>query len=644
MLQPGPAPLRVHVFSSDPRVERAVADALSAYMPVSSGDPLERTEEEGVLFVGVLDIRERESQLRWQEHFRGQGAPFLRIEVEPDSLCVGPTVVSGTAGCVECLGNWSRTAWTDLNLKQGAPPEGQRAGPDMPSALLAALVADYLAAGQETGRIAVFNRASGETIVRRFQPHPFCRLCHVAGQDSAERARLDLKTPIAVLPGRFRAVGAPDLDALERRFRDQRTGLVRYLFDEPSSSVMPMAVASFLHDGSLETFENGYGRTATRRGSRAVALLETLERYAGFMPRDRRSVVRGSYDEVRVDAIDPADFILHDPAQMTEPGYNLVAYSSDLPVNWVWGYSMRRHRPVLVPEQLVYYRLPQPPSMPTNRFVYEVSNGCALGGSVVEAALHGLFETIERDAFLSCWYTRRASVQLDVSDAENPDIVALVARAEAAGYEVHLFDVSSNFGVTAVWGLIVNPAADAPVKSYSAAGASIDPEAAVFSALVEICTSLPVYEGKLPQQRDKAQKLLDDSAEVQTMEDHVLLYSHPDSLDRMAFLFGRPGKVPLKARFPDWYRDRSGSELVGVFEGVCARVLSEARDVIVVDQSFGPLVDAGLRCVKILAPGLSPVTFGHQHRRISMERLRRYAGADAPVDLGGVNPYPHNFP
>jgi ribosomal protein S12 methylthiotransferase accessory factor len=73
--------------------------------------------------------------------------------------------------------------------------------------------------------------------------------------------------------------------------------------------------------------------------------------------------------------------------------------------------------------------------------------------------------------------------------------------------------------------------------------------------------------------------------------------------------------------------------------------LADARDVLIVNQSFGEMEAAGFNCVKVLAPGLTPVSFGHQHRRISLERIRRYAGpAFAPATEADINPYPHNFP
>lgn len=215
---------------------------------------------------------------------------------------------------------------------------------------------------------------------------------------------------------------------------------------------------------------------------------------------------------------------------------------------------------MLVPEQLVYYRLPDPEDRPANRFVYEVSSGCAMGGSIEEATLNGLFEVIERDAFLCNWYGQQTPVELSLRDASNPDIHFLLARSEAQGYKLHAFDIGTGFGVHCIWAMILNPAEKAPVKAY-------------------------------------------------------------------------------------WYRSNGTTDLLEDLTRVVDLTLNVASDVIVVDQSFDETRDSDLHCVKVLAPGLLPVTFGHQHRRIGPERLNAGLPLSHPRYMkNSINQYPHNFP
>lgn len=58
------------------------------------------------------------------------------------------------------------------------------------------------------------------------------------------------------------------------------------------------------------------------------------------------------------------------------------------------GLFILQKRPILIPESLAYYSLGREDS-----FVYETSNGCALGGSLEEAIFHAILEAAERDSF-----------------------------------------------------------------------------------------------------------------------------------------------------------------------------------------------------------------------------------------------------
>jgi ribosomal protein S12 methylthiotransferase accessory factor len=72
-------------------------------------------------------------------------------------------------------------------------------------------------------------------------------------------------------------------------------------------------------------------------------------------------------------------------------------------------------------------------------------------------------------------------------------------------------------------------------------------------------------------------------------------------------------------------------------------------DVIVVDQTTPELLRNGLYCVKVLIPGMLPMTFGHRLARLEgLDRVLR-----VPVELGyakqpltreQLNPHPHPFP
>ena len=166
--------------------------------------------------------------------------------------------------------------------------------------------------------------------------------------------------------------------------------------------------------------------------------------------------MRGSFSELHTvaPAIDPRGFTLHTPAQSREAGYEYLAYSDTLEFNWVWAFSVRRRAPVLIPEQLAYYRLHDTPLGPQNRFVYESSNGCAVGGCLEEAILYGLLEVLERDAYLVNWYGRYLPVEISLQDVADETIRLSLARASAQGLIVRVFDIGAEMQLPIVLALV----------------------------------------------------------------------------------------------------------------------------------------------------------------------------------------------
>jgi ribosomal protein S12 methylthiotransferase accessory factor len=579
---------------------------------------------------------------------------------EPGAIWLAPAMQPDRAGCYLCFKTWAHNNlrevlhWSADNGQQAlrlavAPKPMPAATLDVLALLLRRRLADVLdqqPAASQAIRLQIRDLAISRhaTIA-----DSGCRLCDVRPDDSAEMAQLTLAPRLKQRPSDYRAVNSQlSIKQLRHRYVDRWTGLIKHVFHSINSDLMPLYAAEtpILEDPNVEV---GYGRTETRERSEMVAMLEALERYAGQSARGVKNLVRGSYRELRAHAVNPRQFILHRPEQYSLPGFHMQPYSDDLDYHWKWAYAFAAQKPVLVPEQLAYYWLKRhTPELPINRFVYDSSNGCALGGSVEEAALYGLLEVIERDAYFTTWYARITPKEIDLTCLTDARSRALIARSRAQGYELHVFDIRLEIDIPVVWAMIVDPRADAPVKSYCAAGAHFDPEQAIFGALVEVTTSMGVYSRSLPAFRDKARELFADHQKVIEMNDHVLLYSLPETYPWLSFLFAEDGRrYTLNELYAGADQASASLDLTEDLRRCIDKVLAVADDVILVDQTFPQLRESGLSCVKVLAPGLSPVTFGHQYQRPSLARINRalqHLGLDGDLTLETLNPVPHNFP
>nr|WP_241263980.1 TOMM precursor leader peptide-binding protein [Bowmanella dokdonensis] len=611
------------------------------------------------LWLVLADSRgDMDRVLTWQQRCREAQVPLLLVSQSPGLINLGPLVRPGQDACIGCWKKWvdnnhrlpqiSRSGQPDRQIQAQLPLTPMAA--DLFKTLLLQVLTQ--AVGKPESLHATYWRLRlRELASSRHTYNALCECPHCDNDkpDSEQNAQIHFRPRLKrhVVDKR---VPNPrlSLEGVRRQFVDRHSGLIKHLYQSISSSLMPMYTAEMQLMDS-EDFESGYGRAETAQKSELVAILEGIERFAGYSPKRTRTQVRGSYRTIRAAypgrCVDPQDFILHDPA-LRNPRFALLDYHPDLEFNWCWGYSFRQQAPVLIPEQLVYYRLEGTEAAPVNRFVYDSSNGCAMGGCLEEAILCGLFEVVERDAYLTTWYSRLVPDRIDNASIREGRVQALIARAQAEGFEIYLFDMALDIPIPAVWAMIVDPADDAPVKSYCASAAHSQWHEAIFSALVEVVTSMGVYRQSMPGQRAKALQMVDDHDQVEHMPDHVLLYSAPETYPRLEFLHQGPllSLAECEARLPSLYHQDLNQEL----HIQADKVLNVASDLIVVQQSFSKMEDNGLHCVKVLAPGLMPVTFGHQYRRISYPRLDSAARARgqwaAHFNAERINPFPHNFP
>lgn len=480
-----------------------------------------------------------------------------------------------------------------------------------------------------------------------FIPFPGCRHCSDLPPDSAAVAKITFQPRLKKSRNDQREYNPKlNLDDLKRLFVDRWVGLIKHQFYSINTDLVPMYATEAPIIGAVE-IEMGYGRAETLYKSRLISILENLERFSAHRPRGVADIVRDCYRNLVTVAVNPRAFILHSDAQQIEPNFHLKPYSDSLVFNWKWGFSVKENKSKLVPEQLVYYWLVEENNKQINRFVYETSNGTSLGASVEEAALFALLEVIERDAYMTTWYGQFSPKQIDLSTISDSRSLSIIKRSEHEGLKIYLFDIRIDINIPVVWAMAVDSRDDAPIKSYCASSAHFNPEEAIWGALVEVITSISIYQKTAMEWREDAKKMYHDPFMVKVMHDHVVLYSLPDTLTRFDFLFRDKKYYSMNELYAEVLKRERSLDLTEELKFVMDQVLAVSEDIILVDISFPALGEMNLSCVKALAPGLHPITFGHQYRRASLMRINKAAkklGHKEFSRIEELNQFPHNFP
>ena len=231
------------------------------------------------------------------------------------------------------------------------------------------------------------------------------------------------------------------------------------------------------------TVHAGKGRTSA--ASRVSAIMEAIERVCAEELPDRRVAAR-SYNELVADeghdvVLDPE--LCHLPFDTT--------YHADKQISWTVGLDLLADTYVWIARDLVI-------SPPRDGVCLGVeTTGLASGNTLVEAALHALYELVERDAVATESFTYMHCEATDADAAElrliDPDTVGgtprlLIAELSGCALRVRIQELTNELGIPVFGALVIDeqfPGAEGDLVSFAGYGADLDPERALVRALME---------------------------------------------------------------------------------------------------------------------------------------------------------------
>ena len=277
---------------------------------------------------------------------------------------------------------------------------------------------------------------------------------------------------------------------------------------------------------------SGFGRSAAEAASTAVG--EALERYsASFVPRER--LVHATASELGDEAVRPERFALFAPWQHAQPDFPLQPFHERLRVPWVRGRALHSGADAWLPAELVY--LGEVPD--AARIGYATSSGAACAATGEEAVVRGLFELLERDAFMIVWRCRLSLPLLEWRG--HAKLRALDDRYFApTGLRYAAVDLSPVHGVPSALG-VVGHRAESPGPIGVGAGTAATVGVAWWKALSEAFAAhaaaarLAVLDPEPPAADD-----------VQSFDDHIRYFAFPERVAAAAV----PRRVDRPSRRP----------------------------------------------------------------------------------------------
>ncbi|HWN22965.1 MAG TPA: YcaO-like family protein [Gaiellaceae bacterium] len=374
------------------------------------------------------------------------------------------------------------------------------------------------------------------------------------------------------------------------------------------------------------------GAHVSRPASRAAALGEAVERYAGTASSNAERP-RVAAATLGAAAVDPALFTFFRPEQLASPGFPFVPFTTRTRIRWAPGFRVPTCEPVLLPAQLVHLG-PPPPDEPL--IAYATSSGLACGGTLEEAILSGLLELVERDAFMVVWANR---LSLPLLDSTGDPVLERIERLylAPAGLRFAAVDASCFFGIPVAFGVVHGPDGDAGRLGLGAA-AAITIQEAVRKALAE---AFWVQQGS----RDlvRGAEAVPHADEIRDFDDHLLFHSDPATHELTAFLDASDERRSTRE-----VPSLEGGDLRALIEAAEAKLSARGVSLYAADVTSQDIREVGLSVARVLSPELCPLDVIHLARFLGPRRLFHAAHElglrETPLTMSTVNHDPHPFP
>jgi ribosomal protein S12 methylthiotransferase accessory factor len=561
-----------------------------------------------------------------------------------DDLIAGPIVEPNRPGCFRCyVLRWLGLAQSIQSerayfrwLREGGWKKETLSPAESVILIRLAIgrVSGWVSGAIEPECVSFLNLQTGEKTASRLSPHPDCNVC--AGTWSKQSLS-------AIWTGWQSANPGSPIEQLARRLEsvvDDRIGLVGRIETVPPQAAGGVSLVTKVGQFALPRVEklqsdgiNVCGGLQANEGlARLVAIVEGLERYCGLFPFSPDIIA--AYQDVCGQALLPTALPLFSEAQYEQLGFPFHRFRPDEPLSWVWGYSLTRGLPQLVPRSAVTYG-------PTDdKLLDESSSGIAAGSSPVEAALRGLLEMVERDAFMIFWLNRLSPPLLDWGSLPEGFTRSAVVEIQSAGYETFAVNVTTDLGIPVFLGIAMRKDGNYPALVLGA-GCAFNPQQALDKAWSETLGAVrwslvdPAWSLKSPMLPEQ----------VNCLDDHHTAYSHPAWLPRAEFLWSSTRYQRFdKLAAPECPGERPGDQLANAVEVL----RHHEMEVIAVDLTTPDVAPTGLRVIRAVVPGLQPIGFGKHAARLGGERLYRapcrMGYRATPLEEQELNTVPHCFP
>jgi len=308
--------------------------------------------------------------------------------------------------------------------------------------------------------------------------------------------------------------------------------------------------------------------------------------------------------------------------------YKKIPNINDKKMGWIKGYDLLKNKEIFIPAQLIYlnYQRANEPHLNPN-----ISTGAAGGFSHESTILNGIYEIIERDAFMTIYLNRIRAKKIDLTGVNDKAIRTITKYFQKYGLDVSVYDITNDLHIPAFLTILIDNLKNTP-KITLGIKSSLNVKKAILGSIEEAFQIRLYIRNELLKRKSTVYEI--NGKKIKSIFDRVLFWLSSSNIQKLDFI---TKQTPQVVKFVSFKFNQ-----IEELDEVKKRIQNKGLQVYYVDITLANFKKLNYSVYKAIIPGLQPLYLDESEKEWKIDRLKTVAHYFGKKKLV-INTVPHPF-
>lgn len=300
-----------------------------------------------------------------------------------------------------------------------------------------------------------------------------------------------------------------------------------------------------------------------------------------------------------------------------------------IPLGWINGHSLTDDKSVFIPAQLSYLNFGHTYKEPIlNPYI---TTGAACGLNHESILLNGIYEVVERDAFMTIYLNKISVPRIDLDNITDPDIKSIIQSCERYKLDLYVFNITTDLDIPVFMSVIIDKTGYGPLVTVGLKS-SFDIKKAIIGSIGEALSVRTWLRNEIYRKKTNDFHINPDS--IRNLKRRGLYWTPQYMIENLDFLL----KSLLIEKTIKTYSKDKKSELQELID----RLAKKGHEIFYTDITHDIFAKINFRIYWVIIPSLHPLYLDEQRKVIRKDRLKTVASYFGLRNYK-INPIPHPF-